>query len=460
MKGLQRGIASAELNSLMRDGVAGSLSDGELLKRFAGSRDQGGELAFAVLVARHGPMVLGVCRRILRDPTEADDAFQATFLVLARRAGAIRLGDSLGPWLHGVTRRVARRLHSVAVRRASVMREDERIEWIPDRRRDVMEDVERRLELKESLDALPAIFRDALILCYLDGLTHEEAAQKLGCPVGTVRSRLARGRDLLRHRLDSSGSGPSIPSADASEPAPSGEAPPMLAPYLIQSTALAAARLAAGHPLAGVVPARVVEVAMGVIRVMARTRITAALFIAAIGTLAAWGAWAGQSGSSAPESRPSTAVAAAPGGAQESPPIHFARAEIASGQDATRPGKRAGRPSAELPADFPAFVVETQPKLGDPDVDSSTVKEIRVTFSKPMTDKTWSWTSGNVYAFPESAGPVHYEDDMRTCVMPAKLEPGKVYVIGINGGRFNNFKDKDGKPALPYTIAFRTRSAK
>ncbi len=84
-------MAAPELSRLLTDGVAGGLSDGELLRRFAGSRDRGGEMAFAVLVARHGPMVLGVCRRFLRNPAEVDDAFQATFLVLARRAGGIRL---------------------------------------------------------------------------------------------------------------------------------------------------------------------------------------------------------------------------------------------------------------------------------------------------------------------------------------------------------------------------------
>ena len=106
--------------------------------------------------------------------------------------------------------------------------------------------------------------------------------------------------------------------------------------------------------------------------------------------------------------------------------------------------KQDDKPAAELPADFPAFVVETQPKLGDMDVDAAAVKEIRVTFSKPMTDKSWSWTQGNVYSFPESTGAIHYLADKRTCVMPVKLEPGKTYVMGINGGRFNNFKDAAG----------------
>src|SRR5260370_40513582 len=100
---LRPGFGPRGLDSLFRDGVATGLTDKELLERFATRRDQAGELAFSTLVARHGPMVLKVCRRMLRDPADADDAFQATFLVLVRRAASIRFGNSLGPWLHGVS---------------------------------------------------------------------------------------------------------------------------------------------------------------------------------------------------------------------------------------------------------------------------------------------------------------------------------------------------------------------
>jgi RNA polymerase sigma factor (sigma-70 family) len=444
MKRLEPGIASEELTCLLRDGAAGGLSDGELLRRFAGSRERDGEMAFAVLVARHGPMVLSICRRILRDRSEIDDAFQATFLVLARRAGGIRLGGSLAPWLHGVSRRVALRFRSVAARRAAVLRQDAEMDSVPDRYWSWLPEIERRLDLKEALDALPGVFRDALILCYFEGLTHEEAAEKLGCPVGTIRSRLARGRALLRDRLDSSGFRLLPSDADTADPGRRGPTPSMLAPSLIHSTARAAARLAAGHPMAGVVPARVAEVATGVVTAMYRTKFAAMALVATIVAVTGWGAWAGPSAPGQDASGRSPQATDRPKNTKRVVPA----------------GKKSeARPAPDRPADFPAFVVETEPKLGDPDVDPSKVKEIRVTFSKPMMDKTWSWTSGNVYAFPEDAGPIHYLADMRTCVMPAKLAPGKTYVIGINGGRFNNFKDKDGKPSLPYTIAFRTRAA-
>ena len=252
-------------------------------------------MAFEVLVARHGPMVLSVCRRFLREPAEVDDAFQATFLVLARRAGAIRVEWSLGPWLHGVSRRVARRLQMVSARRTATHRGGEFLDSVPDRYRCEIADIERRLDLKGALDALPAAFRDALVLCYLEGLTHDEAAEKLGCPVGTVRSRLARGRALLRQRMDTDVSGRWSPSTEANDRTESDPSSAVVAPCLIQSTARAAARLAAGHPLAGLVPARVAEVATGVLAVMFRKKLAAMAVVVVIGTLAGWGGWAAQS---------------------------------------------------------------------------------------------------------------------------------------------------------------------
>ena len=148
-------------------------------------------------------MVLGVCRRALADPDDADDAFQATFLILVRKAGSVRVDDSLGRWLYGVSRKVAARARAVAARR-------------PTRRGDGLEAVEARprptptgsrsgRSLDEELARLPEPYRSAIVLCDLDGLTHEEAARDLRCPVGTVKSRQARGRARLRDRLERRG---------------------------------------------------------------------------------------------------------------------------------------------------------------------------------------------------------------------------------------------------------------
>ena len=113
MRPMSPRFAPRELHSLFRDGVATGLTDRELLDRFANGRDSAGEIAFAALVARYGPMVMNVCRRMLRNSDDAEDAFQATFLVLVRRAGAIRFEASLGPWLYGVSVRVARRARNM-----------------------------------------------------------------------------------------------------------------------------------------------------------------------------------------------------------------------------------------------------------------------------------------------------------------------------------------------------------
>ena len=188
---------SRSLGALFGTGVVGDLPDGQLLERFTTGQDAD-EPAFDALVERHGPMVLRVCRRLLDDPNDAEDAFQATFLVLLRRARSIRHSGSLAAWLHGVALRVAsrarvesarrRRIERHAVRQATE-RNDE-----PDRR-----DLEALIDLE--LARLPKKYREPIVLCYLEELTHEGAADRLGWPVGTVRGRLARARDLLRSRL-------------------------------------------------------------------------------------------------------------------------------------------------------------------------------------------------------------------------------------------------------------------
>src|SRR5882724_10681599 len=109
-----------EIRTLFSDGMLGTLTDRQLLERFANRNDPSAENAFTILLERHGPMVWGVCRRLLADRHAAADAFQATFLVLVRRASAVRVDDSLGRWLYGVSRRVAARARSTSVRRASV----------------------------------------------------------------------------------------------------------------------------------------------------------------------------------------------------------------------------------------------------------------------------------------------------------------------------------------------------
>lgn len=170
-------------------------SDGELLDRFRTNRD---ETAFAALVRRHGPMVFGVCRRQLRNEADAEDAFQAVFLVLARQAHVVRPAGRVGPWLYGVAYNTARKARTMNRRRLARERR------AGDARRPA-EPGDDRAELREALDLelsrLPESFRAAVVACDLEGEPLHIAARRLNCPPGTVASRLARARQMLRRNL-------------------------------------------------------------------------------------------------------------------------------------------------------------------------------------------------------------------------------------------------------------------
>jgi RNA polymerase sigma factor (sigma-70 family) len=225
--------------TLFQVGALGGLDDAQLLDLFLG-RPDAVDAAFAALVERHGPMVLRVCRSVLRDPDEASDAFQTTFLMLVRRAKAVRKRASVGSWLFGVALRVARRMRRSNARRLA--REQEaarragRREW-----HSGDEDPADCPELFEEIERLPEAYRLPVLLCYLEGLSTEEAARRLGCPKGTVLSRLSRARDRLRDGLTRRGVVPAVVLESALRPA----ARVMPGP-LVEATAGAALRVTAG----------------------------------------------------------------------------------------------------------------------------------------------------------------------------------------------------------------------
>src|SRR5262245_24476356 len=170
--------------------------DRELVERFAGQRD---EAAFAALVRRHGPTVLGVCRRVLGHEQDAEDVFQAVFLVLSRKAGALRRKEAVGPWLFGVAHRLALRARQEArLRREHEGRAREGPPSDPPSELTVRE---AQAVVDEELARLPERERGPLVLCYLEGLTRDEAARRLCCPLGTLKDRLERGRAVLQKRL-------------------------------------------------------------------------------------------------------------------------------------------------------------------------------------------------------------------------------------------------------------------
>ena len=179
------------LHVLFQEGTSGGLTDGQLLYRFTSCQEQS---AFAALVERHGPMVLRACRAILRNEHDAQDAFQATFLVLVRRAKSLDTRRSVGPWLYGVSQRIAARARSDAFRRKAIERQAGEKE-ARTTASGVTPAPEDWSELYEELGRLPEKYRAPMVLCYLEGLTTEEVALQLGCPRGTILSRLARARN-------------------------------------------------------------------------------------------------------------------------------------------------------------------------------------------------------------------------------------------------------------------------
>src|SRR5579884_2283399 len=244
-------------------------SDRELLRRFAGQRD---EAAFGTLVRRHGRMVLGVCRRALGNGPDAEDAFQATFLVLATRAASGSWQDSVAGWLHGVAHHVALKARAAAARRR--LRESR----APTRAAgDPLEEIngrELRGVLDEELSRLSEKYRVPLVLCYLEGATRDEAARQLGWPVGTLKSRVERGRELLRARLRRRGL--ALAAALSASALPADAAPPAA---LALETARAAVTTAAGRTSSGVASAPAVRLARAVLRGPLLTRLQGAVVL-------------------------------------------------------------------------------------------------------------------------------------------------------------------------------------
>ena len=279
MTAIRGGAAMRDLGTLFRDGTAAGLDDRALLDRFESRRD---EAAFAAIVLRHGPMVLRTCRATLGDRDEADDAFQATFLVLARRAEALRARDTVGPWLHAVALRVCREARRASSRR----RRHERapaaaiLDVDPPRAEALAEQLERAALVHEEVGRLPESQRAAVVLCDLQGCSHEEAANRLGWPVGTVKSRQARARDRLRSRLARRGLAPALGVASAlAGPYASAR----IRPTLADATARSAIAYVSGKALAGAVPASALALATDLTRktlMIGISRMTAAVVLA------------------------------------------------------------------------------------------------------------------------------------------------------------------------------------
>jgi RNA polymerase sigma factor (sigma-70 family) len=258
-----------QLGSLFEDGLAAGLSDRQLLERFNAHHEPYDETAFAAIVSRHAPMVLGVCRKLLGDHHHAEDAFQAVFLVLARQANSIRDPDSLGSWLYGVARRtaLASRGRIARRRRTEVERAIRQSTAAPALAADrATLEREQAEALHHEIDSLPRAFRVPVVLCYFEGFTLDEAARRLRCPAGTLRSRLARARDKVRRGLNRRGFALSTTAlAWARAPEASSAS---ISPLLCETTTRAALRFSARYARAGSMSAPAIALAQEVLSAM------------------------------------------------------------------------------------------------------------------------------------------------------------------------------------------------
>jgi RNA polymerase sigma-70 factor (ECF subfamily) len=343
----------AELRRTSAEAEA-AVSDARLLERFTRGAD---EAAFELLVWRHQRMVLGVCRRVLGDRHDAEDAFQATFLTLAKKAGALRRREALAAWLYRVAYRVSLTARAGRARRAAHERPLPAAEAVvapPDataERRDLAAAVD------DEVSRLPERFRAAVVLCYLEGKTVEEAAAQLGCPRGTVASRLARARERLGARLARRGLAPAAGGVTAAL----AEAASSLAPAdgLVRAAVRAAGAARTGAAAGAEVPGRVVQLSEEVIRAMFVKKVLTGATVAAVlaGALLLGSGLAFQAHPSALAESPAAAPAADDG--VKAPPADDARRAKADEPAAEVPRVNVSRPVRREVApyvDFPGHL--------------------------------------------------------------------------------------------------------
>jgi RNA polymerase sigma factor (sigma-70 family) len=267
---------------LLRDGAG--LTDGQLLTDYISRRD---EAALAALVHRHGPMVWGVCRRVLHDYHDAEDAFQATFLVLVRRAASVASRELLANWLYGVAHQTALKARATVAKRKERERQVTEMPEPAVAESDLWRDLQPLLD--DELSRLPDKYRSVFVLCELEGKTRKEAARQLGCPEGTVGGWLARARVMLAKRLTKRGGALSggVFAAVLSQKAGAG-----VPSSLVSSTIKAANLLAAGQAATtGAISVKVAALTEGVLKSMLLTKlkVAAAVVLVAAVTLAVAG---------------------------------------------------------------------------------------------------------------------------------------------------------------------------
>jgi RNA polymerase sigma factor (sigma-70 family) len=282
--------ASAVVQALWSQDKPPERTDSQLVQGFLRGTDESAEAAFAAIVERHAPIVRRVCFAVIGNLHDAQDAAQAVFLILARKARSIRKPESLGPWLHGVALRVARRARSQAARRNAAERH--KVD-ITSHQRDLAEHEHDSMEhddLHDEIDRLPDKYRLPIILCYMQGRTQPQVAQMLGWPLGTVQIRLHRGRERLRTRLSHAGTGLfSLTGLGLTRSL--FESAGVFDREWTEQTARAAVRFAAGETTTGLIAPPVAGLASSVLTAMVGDSVKTFALIAVAPLLVAAGLW-------------------------------------------------------------------------------------------------------------------------------------------------------------------------
>jgi RNA polymerase sigma factor (sigma-70 family) len=344
-------------------------TDADLVAAFLRGAD---ESAFAELVRRHGPTVLGVCRRFLGPTPDAEDAFQATFLVLVRRARHTDWRASLGPWLYGVALRVARKARAARARRRASERQASTM--TADAPTPAREPDDADAIIDEELATLPARYRVPLVMCELQGVSRRDAARQLGLAEGTLSSRLARGRKLLRERLARRGVVPATAGLAVIVP-----------PGLTASTARSAAGLLTRT--AGTVPAAVLSLTEGVVKAMIVKWKLAAVLVALCVGLSGFGAWRGSAGPEATAADPPATTPPLVSGqktaAKEPPPA------------ARKPDETVATIFGDVPISREAFADHLIRKYGKNELEQFVNKQI---IAHAFSTKGWTIRADEVFA--------------------------------------------------------------
>jgi RNA polymerase sigma-70 factor (ECF subfamily) len=274
-------LRSLRLPVLLR---AGDQADAYLLSLFVEQRD---ETAFEAFLRLHGRMVHGVCQRVLRNYHDIEDAVQATFLVLACKAASIKKRNEVGNWLYGVAYRTSLKVRAAADRRRA---REKQVAVMPEPVMEKPDDPWQELipYLDQELERLPDKYRTAIVLCDLEGRTHQEAARRLGWPVGTLSSRLVRGRALLAKRLTKRGV--TLPAAALAALLTAKGAPAGVQAVLVAQTVKAAGLIAAGQTATSVVSAPVLALVEGVVKAMLLNKLKVTGVVVLLATFAVSGA--------------------------------------------------------------------------------------------------------------------------------------------------------------------------